>query len=283
MLGRDTKWRQGSLLTSEAAQALRLVGEESSNLHAVVITHDCDLPNEQELQVELVIAQEVAAIEPGLANARHPRVLHLPFMDNDGNELILELRHNGRRILNKASLAPLGDQAFSEFALDAASKRTFKQWLAARYARPAFPTAFECRLRKRVTKKDTVEKAIVRLLGAKHQHLAGLFVDLDDKRHVELDEGEPYPLSLQVVFYAVQGEPARLAGETIARELGQLFLDAYGKPENATEICLDRCEALPDTEMRLTDLQKVDQWRLEYLSLEADPQETFVGHGEFGL
>src|SRR5690606_21482354 len=113
---------------------------------------------------------------------------------------------------------------------------------------PAFPNAFENRLRKKVPdNRDSVEKAIGRLLATNHQHLAGLFIDLDDKRYQELEEGEPYPLSLQVVYHAEQGEPARVSGEHVAHELQQLFFKVYGEPENATEICLERSEAIADT------------------------------------
>ena len=46
MLGRDTEWRQGDLLTDEEAHAMGLVESVGSNRCVVLISHDCDLPND---------------------------------------------------------------------------------------------------------------------------------------------------------------------------------------------------------------------------------------------
>ena len=48
----------------------------------------------------------------------------------------------------------------------------------------------------------------------------------------------------------------------------------------ATEIALDACEAVADTYMTLADLRRVDQWRLEYMSLRDDNQGDFLAIGE---
>lgn len=72
MLGRDTEWRQGNLLTDEAAHALELVKVTGSSSRVVVISHDCDLPNDIEEFVEVIIGSLVEAPNPMLANARNP-------------------------------------------------------------------------------------------------------------------------------------------------------------------------------------------------------------------
>jgi len=42
MLPRDTDWRQGDLLSCEAAAALELVSANDQGRRVIVITHDCD-------------------------------------------------------------------------------------------------------------------------------------------------------------------------------------------------------------------------------------------------
>lgn len=279
MAGRQTVWRQGHLLEAGAAITLGLLEVEDRKLHAVVITHDCDLASEQESRVEVIVGKEVCELDPVYSNARHPRKLHLQFNGKDDRSLMLELTHDGRSYVEKRVFESLGEAARSSLKLDAPSVRTLKQWLAARYARPAFPDAFVRRLAKKISSKLTVQKKMEGLISSCHEHLAGLFVDLDEMRFSELSDGDAYPLSLQVVYYAAGGPNARVAAEGLACELESLFLSAFGSPESATEICVENCQAVADTSITLADLQKLDQWRLEHLSLAADPQEEFVGFG----
>ena len=193
--------------------------------------------------------------------------------------MILELRHGDRRSVPKDDFAEraLKDSSLS---LPVEAKRALKQWLAARYGRPAFPNAFEERLRKRAGKR-TVEQEIAKILESDAKYLVGLFFDLGEQRGKEAVEGEPYALSVSVVYDATEGGgQARESAERVAAQLGQLFERAYGKPDVATEIALDACEAVADTYMTLADLRRVDQWRLEYMSLRDDDQGDFLPVGE---
>lgn len=279
MLGRDTEWRQGYLLTSEAARTLGLIEESDSSGHAVVISHDCDLPNDTEEIVEVIVGQRVEALDPMLANARNPRRLQLTFASGDGEERYIELRHAGRQPVHKAEFAKTG-AGYSNFVLSADEKRVLKQWLAARYGRPAFPNAFETRLRKPVRKKS-VEYRIAKILEPASSHLVALFFDLGEERNVELPDGEAYFLTILVVYDATEGgETAREAADKAAEELRGLFGQAYGTADKATEIALEACSAVADTFMTLADLRKVDQWRLEYISLREDPMSDFLAAGE---
>jgi hypothetical protein len=169
----------------------------------------------------------------------------------------------------------------NSLALPVDAKRALKQWLAARYGRPAFPNAFEKRLRKKLSGKRTVEKEIAKILEPEAKYLVGLFFDLGEQRGAEVDEGKPYALSVSVVYDAKEGgADARKAAERVAVQLRDLFDNAYGKPDVATDIALDACEAVADTYLTLADLRRVDQWRLEYISLRDDDQGDFFPVGE---
>jgi hypothetical protein len=98
---------------------------------------------------------------------------------------------------------------------------------------------------------------------------------------VQAVDGEPYALSISVVYDATEGGTnARQSAERVAGQLRELFEQTYGKPDAATEIALDACEAVADTHLTLADLRRVDQWRLEYLSLRDEEQGDFLPVGE---
>lgn len=282
MLARDTDWRQGDLLTCESATTLSLVEPNDEGRRVIVITHDCDLPHDGELCVEVIVGELVIMDpkpDPQLSYAKNPRRLHLAYEGADTAPLILELRHSDRRSVPKADFADHATMDNS-LTLPIEAKRALKQWLAARYGRPAFPNTFEKRLCKRSGGR-TVEQRIARILAPDAKYLVGLFFDLGGQRGAEAIEGEPYALSVAVVYDATDGgSPARGSAERVAAQLRELFEKTYGKPDVAAEIALDACEAVADTHLTLADLRRVDQWRLEYLSLRDDDQGDFLPVGE---
>lgn len=88
-------------------------------------------------------------------------------------------------------------------------------------------------------------------------------------------------MTVSVVYDANEGgADARGAAERVAMQLRELFENTYGKPDVATEIALDACEAVADTYLTLADLRRVDQWRLEYISLRDGEQGDFLPVGE---
>lgn len=280
MLRRDTDWRQGDLLTQEAAASLTVLSGVVGETHrVVVITHDCDLPHDGETSIEVIVADVVTGANPQFSYAKNPRKLHLGYEIADGESIVIELRHTERRAVPKDEFEKHAARN-GNASLPADAKRTLKQWLAARYGRPAFPNAFEDRLRKLVGKRETVERQIGKILEPEAKHLVGLFFDLGDQRSVEVQAGEPYALSISVVYAATEGgKQARERAEKVAGQLHELFEKAYGKPDTATEIALDACEAIADTSITLADLRRVDQWRLEYISLADDQNGDFLSLG----
>lgn len=280
MLGRDTPWRQGSLIAQADAIAAGLFDEASSDLkRALVITHDCDLPNDKEPEVEVMVGDMVDKLNKQFARARNVRRLHLAFDTPSGTQQFLDLQITARQSICKSLIASAKPD--SSWLLSDEEKRALKQWLAARYGRPAFPNAFETHLRKNVSKKETVEDRLGKALEKVSAHLVGVFFDLGENRAAELTDGSPYDLRITVVYDASEGgQPARLAAEEVVSEIRDIFQSAYGPPEAATEIALESCEAVADLRFPLSDLRKVDQWRAEYISLRQDPPESFLAVGE---
>jgi hypothetical protein len=158
MLGRDTEWRQGSVLTQSDAAMLGIHDADAHDLRVVVISHDCDLANDKEEQAELIVARLVDKVDGLAARARNVRRLHLTYATPQGNSICVELTHTARKLISRELFAN-AHQPDDGLKLSIDEKRALKQWLAARYGRPAFPDAFENRLRKKV-KKHTVEGGV---------------------------------------------------------------------------------------------------------------------------
>src|SRR5690606_30066655 len=127
MLARDTDWRQGDLLTREAAAALGLVAAVDEERRVIVITHDCDLPHVSELCVEVSVAEIVANDESQLSYAKSPRRLHLAYEGMHAAPLILVLRHGDRRSVPKGDFAERAVKDHS-LARPIDAKRILKQW-----------------------------------------------------------------------------------------------------------------------------------------------------------
>lgn len=268
---RETVLRQGCLLGPDQLKALELIKENASRW-AVVISHDCDLPNPLETEVELMFAEPVQALKPELTRAEHPRKLQLVYQNEVGAASFFELSMAQRHMLPKSQFTNLASSV--AWSLPTFEKRVLKQWLAARYGRPAFPNSFETRLRRKVKfakgKPREVHRQIKKIVEAVADDLVGLFFDLGDERDRELATSEPYELGMVLVFDTERhGELANSTAYRVKRELRNLFDQAYPMAE-ADRIELAECSVVADIHFSLADIRRHDQWRLEYLSQDAD-------------
>lgn len=275
----NTQWRQGHLLTPESTKALGLVRASAGDgeVVAVVVSHDCDIHNEKELFVEVIVGHILGRKDKQFEKARHPRQLHYSSPSAHlGTERHVALRHED---LVKVPVKDFFATACQDdqYSIDQTEKRGLKQWLAARYGRPAFPDDFETYLRKPYGNKSTVEKAIAAIVSDEEGLLVGLFLDLGEYRTENPPKGEPFGLRIYVVYDASNApEKARSYGEAVADKITALFVEVYGQEDAATEIALERCTAVADLEFRLSDIRRTDQWRLEYASLRREPPGDFL-------
>jgi hypothetical protein len=163
MLGPDTAWRQGSVIAQADAIAAGLFDEaSSSHKRALIITHDCDLRSDKESEIEIVVGNIVDKVNKQFVRAHNVRRLQLVFDAPSGAQRCLDMQIMSKRSISKSLIANL--QPDDGWVLSDEEKRALKQWLAARYGRPAFPNPFEAYLRKNVTKKETVEDRLAKAL-----------------------------------------------------------------------------------------------------------------------
>lgn len=277
MIDSGTTWRQGQILKHEDAVSLGILNREETGVKVVVISHDCDLQSPAESKVELV-AGPLIKWAGNYARAKHPRVLHLQFehpMDVDMDAI--EIRHDNKFQIDKGTfICTEGD---SDYSISSEEKQGLKQWLAARYGRPAFPDVFEDRLRAFDGKKFRFEKELAKIISKHSTRLIGVFFDLGGDRFNDLEEGVPYELSIHLVYDAIDGGPeARVEAEKAAMLIGELFTKYHGDPSESELIALMACDAVPDTEFTLYALRRMDQWRVEYISLMSDDIGDYINH-----
>ncbi|MGQ8705600.1 hypothetical protein ACUTSW_06300 [Serratia sp. TSA_198.1] len=277
MLGRSTEWRQGHLLTDESALALKLVPVLGTITKVIVITHDCDIPNDKEPYIEVIIGNIVEKLDGNFCNAKNPRKLHITFSNNtSGLDEPFCFEHNQKTIVAYQDFSKLA-VIDKDYNLPKEQKSALKQWLAARYGRPAFPDEFEKRIRKHNTKKFSFEKEVYKIVRPKGEHVVGIFFDLHNSRSEDLPEGDPYELSIHVIYDSEIGAgAAREAAEQIAEEMKALICSLFGEGQAAMDIDLQYCDAMSDTSLTLADIRRLDQWRVEYISLQDDSAGDFL-------
>ena len=273
----ENEWRQGDMLSTQHFIELFVPANHVAGQVAIIISHDCDLPHESEPHVEVILGELVNSVDPEYSRAKHPRKLHLTYSSH-GTPIHVELRQSNRCNLDRSRFFAT-ERPSSTLMLSDDEKRGLKLWLAARYGRPAFPTSFQNRLAK-AHRKKAVKKQIAKVLYPIQKSLVALFFDLGDERTTELDEGIPYYLSITLVYDATEGaENGRIHADKAAIEIRSIFQNAYGAPDKSTEIVLDRCDAVADTKITLADIRRVDQWSLEYMSLQEDPPDPYIAFG----
>lgn len=269
---RDTPWRQGHALSSEAAAALGLVHHSHpEDTLVVVISHDCDLANanlEVEPDVEVIVGRRIAEPTGSFLWGKAPKTLHLEVACDD-EQAFVELQCRRKLILPKSRLAAWAPR--ENFALDTIGLAVLRSWLASRYNRAAFPDAFNKRL-----EKTDFDKRLAKLLAAHGELISFVYFDLAELSQQELPDGIPYELTV-VLVYPPGDEPldtADAVDEVVEKveKLGQLRLSGKdGQPSELVQF--KACFALSEQDITISRARHLMQWRLEHVTLKSEDDE----------
>lgn len=264
---RATTWRQGHVLTPEAVQALGLLNAaDPERTCAVVISHDCDLANdnlEAEPTVEVIVGRLVETANGNFTWGKAPRTLHYPA-ERAGTQVVTELVSTQKHAIQKSELAQfLPDAAF---AVDGRALAVLRGWLGARYNRAAFPDAFVDRMRE--TKAD---ERLAKALASYGQLVSFVYFDLDKGQNLERAVGDAYQLGI-VLVYVPGDDPdasADMADEAAAKVEEAVRL----RLKNPAAIQLTRCFAISEDDITVSQARVLTQWRLEYMTHRADDEQ----------
>jgi hypothetical protein len=266
---RDTPWRQGHVLTSEAAKALGLSYPESpDSTCVVVISHDCDLANDAiqiEPDVEVIVGRSLLKGDGNYFWAKAPRTLHVDAHKNDA-PAVIELVATAKRLIPKqelAAFAPDGAYSFPSKSLPA-----LRSWLGVRYNRAAFPDLFVDRL-----SQSKVDKRLAKTIEPVGNLLSAVYFDVDGGREIDRSDGSPYELKI-VLTYPPGDDPEQAAEEVEKLEIEiahifekKLFDQTNGKWNG---IALKGCMSISEDDLAVSKARLLTQWRLEYMTLKVD-------------
>ena len=236
---RNTPWHQGQVLGTETMNALKLVDSEYlAECAVVVISHDCDLANDNliaEPFVEVVIGRKLAAAKGDFAWGKSPRTLHLEY-SRSGLRVFIELVATQKTRIDKNHLARFAPDA--SYYLSQKSLYVLRNWLSVRYNRAAYPDQFVNRMKD--TKLD--EKLANRI--RKYPDISTIFFDLDRGEERDHSDGSPYELSVILAFVPGDEPDSTFAQVSSAEdEIKQLFVDRVFDPrtESWKGISLREC------------------------------------------
>ncbi len=262
---RFTLWRQGHVLSQEAIVALGLAGtEQVEQTRGVVISHDCDLANEDlnvEPDVEILIGQVVDKLDGNFAWGKSPRTVHLSMARAAGPEFI-ELVQTRRCTVQKSDLARFNPSA--DHTLDLRGLTTLRSWLSSRYNRAAFADTFVNRFRH----ETKGEERLVNLLKSSGDLISHVYFNIEGGHTVERDPGDPYVFSVVLVFdpgadEEVSMDRAEELAEKVEVELGKRLKDR-------SSLVLRSCMAQSEAAITVYQAKLLMQWRLEHMTTRAD-------------
>jgi hypothetical protein len=258
---RETKWRQGSVLSPAAAARLGFVNDrDAAATCVVVVSHDCDLANPDliaEPDVEVIVGRIVAALNGNFAWGKAPRTYHASATRGD-EDVVVELSATKKASIPKHALA-----AFEpDLSIRLTNLDVLRGWLASRYRRAAFADTFVDRM------NDT--KAADKLAKVLEKHGAALsfvYFDLDAGRLIERPASEPYEISVVLVYPPVDDpDAAGAAADTAADDVERVLRDCF---RDGKRISLKRCFAISEDDIPVSQARKLTQWRLEHITFRA--------------
>lgn len=259
-------WRQGAVLGGTLAVEARKLAPSAIAIAdsdwLIVTSHDCDVVNcrlEKEPTVELLRAAVVANKRPDKQQVwgRNPREMQLAVEDEAGLSVVLSLKVHERWSVPRSLLASEAPQR----VLPEKPRRLIAEWLAKRYIRAAFPTAFDARWRSKM--KDWTS-----LLEEQSQWVQGIYLRLNTQ--VELDDASPYKVHL-IVAVPVAGtkDPEWAKKRPELESLVETFWKQFGP-----SIECDGVDVLGTNKLTLAEIEPYQRFDADWLSFADDSAAT---------
>ncbi len=268
---RDTPWRQGHLLGSDAVAALGLRHPvEPEQTVVIVASHDCDLTQhpDGEPVVEVVVGRVLAEKDGTYAHAKSARKLHVEFAGTSA--FWGEFDATAKVTIDKWALNEFKPR--TDATLSPEDQGTFQMWLASRYRRSAFPDEFE----RRLTRETKLHDKIAKTVKPHGELISGVFFDVDGGVEVtRVGPDDTYTLDITILHRAEPDFDAAVkAADAIAKAIEKKFKDKLFAPTKTWQhIELRSCEPLSESVLSYQVFKQLKRWPLDHISLAADPQQ----------
>ena len=251
------------MLCAKALAATGLSHANADTTCAVVISHDCDLANDDlddEPDVEVIVGCVVSVLNGNFSWGKAPRTLHL-LMQRNGAEVTVELVTTCKRLVPKGTLA--GFEPDRAFALDGKGIDVLRSWLSVRYKRAAFPDTFNRRM-----DNTGVSKKLAKKLEPQGALISFVYFDLDDGQGLERPDGEPYELSIFLVY--APGNDAEASADAADKLAKAVNKACDARLTDKTQIIIKNCIAISEDDLPVSRARVLTHWRLEHMTLKAD-------------
>jgi len=268
-------WRQGAVLGPRLINEARTRAPENIHIDErdwlIVTSHDCDVVNhrlENEPGVELLRGEPVSQNPPEKLRAwgRNPRVLQLSAKD----DLVLQCRVQERWTLPRELLClePPADR------LNTKECRLIAEWLAKRYIRAGFPSAFDERWRSKLNKWT-------RLLQKRSEWIQGVYLRLDTLAERGIDEPYQCHLIVAAPLDAKSRPDWARQRATIEQEV-----ESFWEQFNPSIQCVG-VEVSATDDITLADIEPYQRFDADWVSFEddtptipitADLRSSYDGH-----
>ncbi len=249
-------WQQGSILSPEACEKLKLLRPERAQ-YGIVLSQDCDVVAacETEDVVEVIAATFVEQVDPSALYGKHPRRLAVA-LDGSSQHFELNIRH--RTYVAKPALAEF--EPLTSFRVTRRDVRIMARWIAKRYTRDAFPDAFNLRL---LAAKRPLEKLSKSESG---RSVTQVFIAMAEPED-ELPPDQPYRIAL---WFAFRDDPSLGAKRRAdAERFASSFLEALRSCAgiDVSEETVVRSHA----EISLEELESMKRFDLDFRSFAPKP------------
>ena len=258
-------WRQGAILGDALAKlagdhAPRTVAVDSADW-LVLTSHDCDIVNVSLDKEPIVEVLRMTVAAAGRVNrqqwwGRNPRTLQLAIGAPD-DPVVLSCVAHDRWTIPRALLM----RESPVRCLPDKERRLVAEWLAKRYIRAAFPTAFDQRWRSK-------QKEWQKLLRKHSEWMQGVYLRLGTLD--ELPAGAPYKCHLILaVPHDKRGEPDWARKRTEIEEEVQAFWSLF-----EPDILCAGVEVLGTDEITLADIEPYQRFDADWVSFEDETPIT---------
>lgn len=259
-------WRQGAVLGPALLRAARERAPSGLTIAddnwLIVTSHDCDVVNdrlEKEPTVEVLRGEAVGRRAPDKQQVwgRNPRVLQLEVEDGRGATVVLSVKVHERWTLPRELLSTeppkriLGDK----------ERRLIAEWLAKRYIRAAFPTAFDGRWRAKLREWTS-------LLEKHSRWVQGVYLRVSTLR--ELEERTPYKVHLIV---AAPAAAKKEAGWAAKRDELEREIETFWKQFTPGIECAG-VEVVGTDQLTLAEIEPYQRFDADWVSFADDSPAT---------
>jgi len=270
----DNNWRQGAILgTDLALLAFKLAPKTVSVADGdllVLTSHDCDIVNfsiDKEPVVEVLRATARAStskIDKQQSWGRNPRQLELAT-EFEGRQTILSFSVHDRWFIPRQLL----HKGAPDSHLPNKERRLIAEWLAKRYIRAAFPTAFDLRWRTQL-------KFWQKLLSQHSDWIQGIYMRLST--FDELEDNLPYKCHF---IAAVPYQQANGDGWVEKRPEIETEIESFWGQFNPHIVC-EGVELLSTDEITLADIENYQRFDVDWVSF-ADDSQSIAIENDMGI